>query len=260
MSTHHAVPASALRGRQGDADRLHPRPGEAGHERGRRVGQLQPGEAAGGVEGDERRRGDGVALDGRPSLVGADGHRQDHDVGELAAEHRARAAGEPQPAVAAGGAVDCAAQGDGADPLTGGQVVAGPDDGRRPHRREDRAGGHDPTQLLEDHGQLGVAVALTAVGLGHGEPEPPDVCQRAPERRERVGVGVGVHGGAGHRGRAPVGGEATSGGEEGQVVLTDGDAHVPPLVPHASNDHVTLAGEGSRPPGRRRTASGATQH
>ena len=57
-------------------------------------------------------------------------------------------------------------------------------------------------------------------------------------------VGVGVHRGPGHGGGAPVGGEPPGRVEEGEVVLLDGDAHVPcSPITKPTNTGVTLAVE-----------------
>ena len=219
--------AGGLRRRQRDADGLDPGPGEPGQRGGGRTVERQAGETTGGVEGVDRSGGDGGAVDGGPPLRPSDRGRDDHDVGQRAAQHRAGGAGEAERAVVAAGALDAAGQRDRADPAAGGQVgpqVSSHERGR-PHGGQHRARRHHPAQLLDHDRQLGEAVALAPVGLGDGQPEPAQRGQVGPERRQRPAARL--HRGAGHGGRAAVGGEAAGTRQEREVVVTDRDAHEP---------------------------------
>ena len=198
------------------------------------------GQAPGGVEGATSGGGGVRPLDDRPALLRPRSPARRPDVGERAAQHGTGGAGAPQRAVVAALASIAAVERDRADPPAGGQVgaVPGPDQRRRPARWAAPARGHGPARLLEHHGQLGVAVALAAVGLGHGEAEPAEPGQLVPERRQRLDLRL--EGGSGDGGRAALGGEPPDGGQQRRGPRRWRCSRADP--PPSSNDHVTLAG------------------
>ena len=159
------------------------------------------GDAAGRVDAGELLHVGVVGVERAPDVASRDADRDDEDVGQMGAEHRAKGSAHPETVgglVAEEGAVGV--EGRGPDALAGGQpgeqglgqrfAAAGLDQGTSQDGREHGAGCDGSPELFEDHDELGQAEAGTAVGVVDVESEPALVRELVPERGAGLGVGV----------------------------------------------------------------------
>ena len=203
--------------------------------------------------GDATGRVEALQLGGRelapdehaPVVAGT----SDEHARQVGRRHRPQRALRAQP-VAGGLGIQAAAERDGPHGLAGRQpgedvggdlLAGGLEHGRRQDRGEERARRACPSQFLEHHRQLGQAVALAAQGLVDVQTQPPLRRQVAPERRQRVGLGVQRRARNGRRTMPfhPTPRRLT----ERLVLFRDPDRH-------AQSPRVALAGSGSCGDGR----------
>ncbi len=160
------------------------------------VGQLHLGDRPGQIERGQLGDGGGGGVDQHPLLAVGRGHGQDERVGQGAAQHGLRRAGDDQGAVLAAGAAQRAAQRDGAGQRAVGErlqvlgTLGGVDHGTGQHGRHVRARRHPLGQRLDRHGRLQQPVAGAAVLLGHVQAEQPLLGQARPERGASAGPGA----------------------------------------------------------------------
>ncbi len=163
-------------------------------------------------------------LDHRHVVTG----RDHQDIGELAADHHARAA-------VRGAVTDrhVTAEPHGAEERAAGQAgqqalleVGGAEGGDHrtgDHRGHERAGGNGPAQLLDHDHQLGQAEARAVVLLREVQAQPAQVAHLGPEVRQPVGLRLEQR--AGRATRAVLAQEVGRGLGQCAVIIGDGDRH-----------------------------------